>query len=576
MDTVENVCNSLVRYKVLEADAMRSLRARWREHTGERSELVAEFKRWLVRTGRVTDFQLDLLTRGHGEHLYIEEYKLLDRIGKGRNSGVYQAVHSVWGQTVAIKVLPPSKAKNAHLVSRFLREARLAFRLDHDNVVRTFHFGQTKENMYYIVMEYLDGETMDEMLKRRKHLPVAEATALVIQAMQGVAHLEEKGLIHRDLKPANMILVPVAGEAKQGNREQGIGNREQGIGNREQGIGNREQEQEQGIGNRQPESLFPVPGSPFPSSNCTLKILDIGLSRALFDEGDPKASEGAELTRIGGLLGTTNYMAPEQARDPHAADIRADIYSMGCVFYELLTGQPPFADNNLARQIRRHAQEKPRRLAEVVPGIPESLDAIVQKMLAKDPALRYQTPGQVVKDLRGFLNRESGATATAVPGDPASTSKPARPLRTYMTWLETKRTAEPEGDPAAPSLVQQPAPPRVVRSSTGTMLEPSPPPPVVPPAPVPANVPPAVLPANLVSTTGAAPSAASMPSIAEASVKSEPSLAGTVGELIVSVFRLLKAILLLIGRLTWRDWLCLVGGAAAALAVQELWKLLGG
>src|ERR1043166_8987909 len=109
MDSVEGVCNSLVRYKVLDVDTVRGLRARWREQVGERANQVAEFESWLVRTGRISDFQLNLLKRGHGEHLVLDEYKLVDRIAKGRNAGVYEAMHLSSGQRVAIKVLPPSK-----------------------------------------------------------------------------------------------------------------------------------------------------------------------------------------------------------------------------------------------------------------------------------------------------------------------------------------------------------------------------------------------------------------------------------------------------------------------------------
>ena len=390
--TVESLCNQLARNRLLDANAVRTLRGKWRGEAGAAADSVSEFRAWLVKNGTVSEFQLDMLERGYGEFLSFGEYKLLERIGTGRMAGVYKAVHPL-GQAVAIKVLPPSKSKHPQLLGRFLREARLAVKLDHDHVVRTFQGGLNKD-MYYIVMEYLDGETLEETLKRRRRLPVQEAIPIMTQALEGLDHLHEVGLVHRDLKPGNLMLVP-SEEGAAGDT----------------------------------------------TLKCTVKILDMGLGRALFDEGNPidqtpGPGEAANLTSDGAILGTLNYMAPEQARHAHSADIRADIYSLGCVFYEMLTGQPPFDDTNFARQMRRHAEEQPQPIPSQAPEVPPALDQIVQKMLAKDPALRYATPGQVLKDLK--------ALPQAVP-----VAKPLRPMRSYLTWLETQRKDNlPEAAPS--------------------------------------------------------------------------------------------------------------------------------
>src|SRR5947209_4094888 len=155
--TVESLCNQMARNRLLAADAVRSLRQRWRDEAKEASDDEARFSKWLIANGYLTDFQFGMLTRGFADLLWLGDYKLLDRIGQGRMAGVYKAVHQL-GQVVAVKVLPPSKAKNTHLLSRFLRESRLAVRLNHPNVVRTFQQGKTRADLRYIVMEYLDGE----------------------------------------------------------------------------------------------------------------------------------------------------------------------------------------------------------------------------------------------------------------------------------------------------------------------------------------------------------------------------------------------------------------------------------
>ena len=143
----------------------------------------------MVQNRYVTDYQATLLARGHADGFFLNEYKILDRLGKGRMAGVYRGEHQL-GQIVAIKVLPPSKAKDANLLGRFMREARLAVKLKHPNIVRTFQMGQANE-LYYLVMEYLEGETLEDVLaKRQKFLP-AEAVRLIYQALQGLQHIQE-------------------------------------------------------------------------------------------------------------------------------------------------------------------------------------------------------------------------------------------------------------------------------------------------------------------------------------------------------------------------------------------------
>jgi serine/threonine protein kinase len=384
--TVENICGLLIRSRLMTPDEMRAMYQRWQDKAGGETSQLPAFLRWLVASGYVTEYQASLLSQGHADNFFLNQYKILERIGRGRMAGVFKAVHQL-GQVVAIKVLPPSRAKNAQLLSRFEREARLALKLKHPNVVRSFQVGDA-DGLHFLVMEHLEGETLDDVLRRRKTLPPAEAVALVHQTLLGLEHLHQQGMVHRDLKPANLFL--------------------QEVGSGELGVG---------IEDKRPHSPLPQ-----------VKILDIGLARELFDETAPVTPDGAtELTAEGMLLGTPDYLAPEQARDPRRSDIRADIYSVGCVLYHMLTGQTPFPDQNLFNQIVRHATETPRPLREFNAAIPEGLEQIVAWMMAKQPEKRYPTPARAAAALEAFL---------LIGSAPEAAPQEAPQMRRYLTWLE--------------------------------------------------------------------------------------------------------------------------------------------
>jgi serine/threonine protein kinase len=390
--SVQNVYGLLLRSKLLPVDAARVMFERWQKEAGAASAGPEQFSRWMVANRYVTEYQAGLLSRGHADGFFIGEYKILDRLGQGRMAGVYQAVHEC-GQRVAIKVLPPSRARDPHILARFQREARLALRLKHPNIVRSFQVGKDGE-LYFLVMEYLEGETLEEVLQRRKRLPPAEAVRLVYQVLLGLQHIHEQNLVHRDLKPANLMLVPAG---------------------------------------------------PDTTANSTVKILDMGMGRVLFDESAPEAGMG--LTAEGIVLGTPDYMAPEQAKDARSVDIRADIYSVGCVLYHCLAGQPPFPDTSLIKQVIRHATEPPRPVKELNPAVPDGLQQILNWMLAKDPAQRYPTPDRAAQALRVFL------AAGAEPKAPEADAK----MRSYLTWLELEnRKAEPTQPPAGPAAGAKP------------------------------------------------------------------------------------------------------------------------
>jgi serine/threonine-protein kinase len=350
--SVERICNDLARNGLLPPADIRSLRQRWLREAGASAADAVLFAQWLTHHRQVTGYQAAVLLRRRDDPLVLGPYKVLGRIGRGRLAGVYEAVHSQ-GQTVAIKVLPPARAADPQVLARFRREARLAMRLRHPNVIRTFEAGEDR-GTHYLVMEHLKGETLKDILLQRDRLPAVEAVRLLYQALLGLQHVHEQGLVHRDLEPANLMVVPGGG------------------------------------------------GPADTTLGSTVKILDIGLGRAVFDVGS--WGEGSvNLTMAGDKLGTPLYCAPEQAKDPRQADIRSDVYSLGCVLYHALVGQPPFEDPSPIRLMLSHANKPPPRLAAMNIDVPAGLQEVLATMLAKDPALRFPTPGQAAQKLRQFL-----------------------------------------------------------------------------------------------------------------------------------------------------------------------------
>ncbi len=374
--SVPEFCAALGRSKLLSEDDLREVRRKWTADPKASDADIDAFRKFLVKEKVVTDYQAALIQRGRAEGFLVGEYVILDRIGSGQSAGVYKAFHKS-GQVVALKVLAGSKVKDTNLLNRFQREGRLLTQLEHPNAVRAFQVGQSG-GVHFIVMEHLDGETLDAVLEKRKKLPPAEAVRLVFQAFQGLQHLHDKRMVHRDLKPANLMLTPTP----RGD-----------------------------------------------TLTSTVKILDIGLGRELFDDASP-ATQDLHLTSEGALLGTPDYLAPEQARDPRQSDVRADIYSLGCVLYHLLAGRPPFNDKNIMGQMVKHATAKPQPVRELVPEVSAELSAAVDKLLEKKAEDRPLTPAAAADLIAKFLPGRAAA-AESTPMVPA-----------YREWLESESAME--------------------------------------------------------------------------------------------------------------------------------------
>jgi serine/threonine protein kinase len=403
--SVTEYCALLAKSRLIPADEVESLYRKWRDERPGGDERVDSFRRFLVGRRALTEYQAALVQRGRAEGFFLGGYKILDQIGKGQMGGVYKAVHN-FGQLVAVKILPASRAKNMHVLGRFQREARLLTQLDHPNVVRAYQVGESN-GVHYIAMEFLEGETLAEVLQRRSRLPPGEAVRLVRQVLDGLQHLHDRRMVHRDMKPANLMLVP--GWEK---------------------------------------------GKPDTTWEATVKVLDIGLGRELFDEDAPEGQIETQLTQEGSVLGTPDYLAPEQAKDARSADVRADIYSIGCVLYHCLAGRPPFPESNIMAQMLKHATEHAAPLGPLVSNLPAGFQAVVDRFLAKAPAARYQTPAEAADALKPFVS--GGAPAV-----------PAKMVPAYRDWLESESAMEmPKAlagaasapAPAAQTVAQHPKP----------------------------------------------------------------------------------------------------------------------
>ncbi len=310
---------------------------------------------WLVSKGVLTKYQAELILEGKTENFFLDLYRLEGRIGKGAAAKVFLASHPRHGKA-ALKVLPPSRGKDPEQLARFQREGRLLTRLSHPGIVRGIETGRCR-GLHYLAMEYIDGVTLEAVLQERGTLPPREAARVGLLACLALGYLHGQGLVHRDIKPGNLMLTP-------------------------------------------PPNAFEN------TMGCSVKILDVGLGRETFDPDSPDPL--FELTADGSLLGTPDYLSPEQARDPRRADERSDLYGLGCVLFHTLTGKPPFADDSLVRAILRHASQPAPSLHEVNPSIPAELAAVVGMLLAKDPAMRFQSAEETGAALQRLLGSRKG------------------------------------------------------------------------------------------------------------------------------------------------------------------------
>lgn len=299
----------------------------------------------LIDKGLLTRWQTDKLLEGRHKGFFLGKYKLLSLLGTGGMSSVYLAEHVLMHRRVAIKVLPQNRIEDSSYLARFYREAHAAGQLEHPNVVRAYDI-DSEGKTHFLVMEYVEGCDLQELVRRKGALDYREAADFIAQAADGLAYAHESGVIHRDIKPANLLV----------------------------------------------------------DEKNIVKILDMGLARF---SGDEQAS--LTIAHDENVLGTADYLPPEQALNSHNVDHRADIYSLGGTLYFLLTGHPPFPEGTMAQRLMMHQTQEPSAIQKKRPDAPPELVEICRKMMAKNVDRRYQSAEDVSAALRGWLSGGSGA-----------------------------------------------------------------------------------------------------------------------------------------------------------------------
>jgi serine/threonine protein kinase len=405
----------LRRSRLLSGQELADIVARLPE--GDRATVVA---RALIDQGLLTRFQARRLLAGKFKRLVLGQYRLLDLLGRGGMGRVFKAVHATMERTVAIKVVSPSLLKDPLALALFRREVRAAAQLHHPHIVTAFDADETK-GMHYLVMEYVQGPSLHHLVKEQGPPPLDLTCQLIRQAAQALQYAHEKGMVHRDIKPANLLIAQLAG---WGKREGQAGGKK-----------------------------WTLP----PVQSPMLKVVDFGLARVR--RGERAKWTETILAKTGNVLGTLDYISPEQANNVHSADIRSDLYSLGCTFYYALTGQAPFPNCAPLEKLAKHLMEQPQPVQALRPEVPAAVAEIVQKLMAKDRNQRFQTPAELVQALSPRCGpgsrHEAPAAVGPLPESPAgdraggATCPPAALAsddRSTVEFLVDSPAASPAGD----------------------------------------------------------------------------------------------------------------------------------
>jgi serine/threonine protein kinase len=407
--TVDALCQALRDSKLLTDEELlvpvRELEPHW-------GDLAAALK-LLVERKFLTVYQLRKVIHAKSAELFLGPYVILDKLGEGGMGRVYKARHVRMGRQVALKIIRPNLLSNPVIRGRYQREVEAAGTLRHPNIVCVDDAGESN-GKYYMAMEFVDGIDLSRLMKDRKPLDPSEACEYVRQAALGLQHAHENGFVHRDIKPSNII---VSGERHVAHAK----------------------------------------------SPAVVKILDMGLVRPLGFDDVPGA---AELTRAGTVVGTPDYMAPEQAKNSSGVDPRADLYSLGCTLYYLLTSQPPFPDGSPIEKLLKHQLDPTPLVRAKRPELPQVLDDIIGRLTAKRPDDRYPSAAAVAEVLAPIaaINRGPAAAphrpravpSAAIPVPVARAEHPGTPLATPVGGVPVV-PGPPPSSQAVPVLAALPA-----------------------------------------------------------------------------------------------------------------------
>lgn len=307
----------------------------------------------LIADGLLTQWQNDKLMQGKHQGFFLGKYKLLKHLSSGGMSSVYLAEHTLMQRKVAIKVLPPARIEDTSYLPRFQRECRVMASLDHNNVVRAHDF-DVDGRLHYLVLEYIDGLDLQRLVETEGAVDFDKAAHYIAQAADGLGHAHEMKMVHRDMKPANLMV----------------------------------------------------------DRRGMVKVLDLGVARIVTGDDD---TASLTLAHKEDVLGTADFLAPEQALNSHHVDHRADIYALGCTLYYLITAGVPFKEQNLAKKLMAHQTQEPPSILEARPDCPPGLVAVCRKMMAKELDERYQTMEEVSADLRRWQRQWEAGRKNFVP-----------------------------------------------------------------------------------------------------------------------------------------------------------------
>jgi serine/threonine protein kinase len=384
-----DLVSALRTYRLLEPAQLAQLDQRLLQQPLDARSLARE----LLQDNRLSAYQINQVFLGRGTDLLLGDYVLLERLGEGSMGSVFKARHRKSGRLVALKLVRKDRLGHSQAVARFQREIDALASLDHPNVVLA-HEVDLAHGTLFLTMEYVAGTDLKRLVEQCGPLPVWQVCDYIRQAALGLQHAHERGLVHRDVKPSNLMVTVRA--SAEGQAPEAVG---------------------------------------------VVKILDLGLARLV---GPADGEQGPALTKLSTVLGTPDYISPEQARDSRRVDIRSDLYSLGCSFYHLLAGQPPFPGGSPVDKLLKHCAEEPppveevrcRRLTEVRGAagqpppadadveVPPEVVAVLQRLMAKEPEERYQTPAEVAGVLTALLPVDVPALTRPAPADD-TTAAPA-------------------------------------------------------------------------------------------------------------------------------------------------------
>lgn len=356
------------------------------------------FATYLVKNKRLTVWQAEKVLQGKHKGFVLGRYRLLSLLGKGGMSSVYLAEHMVMKRHCALKVLPSKRVNDASYLGRFHREAQAVASLDHPNIVRAYDVDMATDGgveIHFLAMEFVKGKSLLELVQEKGPVAITDAAEMVRQSALGLEHAHRAGLVHRDVKPGNLLV----------------------------------------------------------TSDGVIKVLDLGLARFFEDDGDHSLTVQHDER----VLGTADYISPEQAIDSHKVDARTDIYSLGCTLYYLLAGHPPFNTGSLAQRLIAHQTQPPPSISLLRPDVPLSLQAIIEKMMAKKAEDRYQSAQEVVDALTNWLaNPDLHEAPDGQINPPAPIVVPVIPHSDYEVSLAASSSVKLTGRAAASTSPNKP------------------------------------------------------------------------------------------------------------------------